>query len=45
MLRSTQKNQTATAASITSNETESTISNIKHIIAIASGKEVLVSQR
>ena len=32
------KNQTATAAPIGSNETESTISNIKHIIAIASGK-------
>ena len=32
------KNQTTTAASISGNETESTISNIKHIIAIASGK-------
>ena len=32
------KNQTATPAPIGSNETESTISNIEHIIAIASGK-------
>ena len=32
------KNQTATPAPIGNNETESTISNIEHIIAIASGK-------